>query len=146
MKRQSKPTKMAPSVRREHLREFARDVGVFITEEQRKQKKGREFPPTVSYELAEWFLKGVVEFLDGKQSSLDRALGLSSGKGRPIVESPSGEAYERAKRVFELRALGKKWKEITDHLGLDDHRNIEKELKRYRADILDEYRQYALRS
>jgi hypothetical protein len=139
-------TARRPPNPREQLREFASDIGQFIVDEQRKQRHGHSFPPTVSYKVAAWFLKAVEDYLDGTQPSLDRALGLTQGRGRRKNAKPSGKAYERAKRVFDWRTFDRKsWPEICDLLKVDDPRNVQAELERYQPDIIAEYSTFIMR-
>ena len=86
-----------------------------------------EFEPdatVVPFELAKWFVSAVK-----KGGSLERALGLRPGKGRPKETGP-GKHFSVARQVFFLKGQGKSWKAICDELNFTDQRELQKIYKR----------------
>ena len=65
-------------------------------------------PPStdhIPHENAMWFIAGAKSFLSGEAKSLESALGLTRGRGRP-VESYKQENLERAEDALSLRKQG----------------------------------------
>ena len=71
--------------------------------------------------------------------SLEQALGLRRGKGRPKKVGP-GKHFKVARQLFILRELqGKSWKTACDELGFPDQRELQKIYKRERPKVLRAY-------
>ena len=88
----------------------------------------------VSYELAQWFVAAVK-----KGGSLELALGLRRGKGKPKQIGP-GKHFDVARQVFVLRELqGKSWKAVCDELNFPDQRELQKIYKRELPKVLRAY-------
>lgn len=88
----------------------------------------------VSSELVQWFVAAVK-----KGGSLEQALGLRRGKGRPKATGP-GKHFQLARQVFILRELrGKSWKTVCDELNFTDQRELQKIYKRERPKVLRAY-------
>jgi hypothetical protein len=97
------------------------------------------FPETISRELADWFLTAVDQCVAGG-ADLDKALGLKKGRGAPRRTGPQATPrYKRAKKAVELRRYeGRSWSEAATILGVDDVRDLQKDVARYQADIVEE--------
>jgi hypothetical protein len=108
-----------------------------LVEQERELSRRQSFPPTISFAVAEWFLQATENYLSGKHSSLDRALGLQRGRGRPRP-TPAGKNFERAKEVFWLKMSNRSWKQIGDQFPDADIRDLQREVERYSPDIIAE--------
>jgi len=85
----------------------------------------------VSSELAQWFVAAVK-----KGGSLERALGLRRGRGRPKETGP-GKYFQVARQVFILKELrGKSWKTACEELNFSDQRELQKIYKRELPKVL----------
>ncbi|MGB7857164.1 MAG: hypothetical protein WBL48_14840 [Pseudolabrys sp.] len=79
----------------------------------------------VSFELVRWFV-AAVKATEKAGGSLERALGLRRGKGRPKKTGP-GKHFKVARQVFILRELqGKSWKTACNELDFPDQRELQK--------------------
>ena len=88
----------------------------------------------VSAELVQWFAAAVK-----KGGSLELALGLRRGKGRPKATGP-GKHFEVARQVFVLRELqGKSWQAACGELNFADQRELQKIYKRELPKVLRAY-------
>ncbi len=83
----------------------------------------------VSFELVRWFVGAV-----RKGGSLELALGIRRGKGRPKKTGP-GKHFDVARRVFSLRSQGKSWKKICEELNFTDQRELQKIYERERPKV-----------
>ena len=85
----------------------------------------------VSSELVQWFVAAVK-----KGGSLEQALGLRRGKGRPKETGP-GKHFQVARQVFFLKGLqGKSWKTVCEELNFTDQRELQKIYKREEPKVL----------
>jgi hypothetical protein len=85
----------------------------------------------VSPRLGQWFLAAVK-----KGGSLELALGLRRGKGRPKETGP-GKHFQVARQVFVLRELQRKsWKTVCEELNFTDQRELQKIYKREEPKVL----------
>ena len=88
----------------------------------------------VSFELVRWFVAAVK-----KGGSLERALGLRRGKGRPKKAGP-GKHFKVVRKAFILRQLqGKSWKAVCEELNFADQRELQKIYKRELPKVLRAY-------
>ena len=78
----------------------------------------------VSFELVQWFV-AAVKAAEKDSGSLERALGLRRGKGRPKKTGP-GKHFQVAERVLFLKSQGKSWKKLCDELNFSDQRELQK--------------------
>jgi hypothetical protein len=73
--------------------------------------------------------------------SLERALGLRRGKGRPKQGTP-GKHFQLVRRAFFLKSIGKSWKMVCEELNIQDQREFQKiyerELPKVQRAIADE--------
>jgi hypothetical protein len=75
----------------------------------------------VSSELVQWFVAAVK-----KGGSLELALGLRRGKGRPKETGP-GKHFQLVRQAFFLKELrGKSWKKTCEELNFTDQRELQK--------------------
>jgi hypothetical protein len=98
---------------------------------------------SISPEVGEWFVGEVEKFISGKEPDLEKALGLTRGRGRPRLGA-SAKNYERAKKVFEMLSPrdGKPAAtkdEILDEFPDADWGDLQDEQKRYGRDIWAEF-------
>jgi hypothetical protein len=99
------------------LRLLAEDIEDLVRRD-RELGMRTKLPPNIPFDRAQWFITAVWAYLSGEAKTLDRAMGLSVGSGRPKTDSPDGEVYERSRRAWEMRAFeNKSWKEIADELA-----------------------------
>jgi hypothetical protein len=117
-----------PAAARKDLAQFARELRQLAKREQRLQKLGRPFPPSIDPTLADYVVKSLYGFLRGKPNcpTLDHAFGLK-GPGRP---KGSGDMvttiYQVADKLLEGKTITaiakeydrrpsevKKWIEVT---------------------------------
>ena len=91
----------------------------------------------VSFELVRWFVAAVRAAKKGS-GSLEQALGLRRGKGRPKETAP-GKHFQVAKRVLFLKSRGKSWKTVCDELNFTDQRELQKIYKRELPKVLRAY-------
>ena len=92
----------------------------------------------VSFELVRWFVDAVRAAKKGS-GSLEQALGLRRGKGRPKEAGP-GKHFQLVRQVFFLRELrGKSWKTVCDELNFPDQRELQKIYKRELPKVLRAY-------
>jgi hypothetical protein len=91
----------------------------------------------VSFELVRWFVDAVRAAKKGS-GSLEQALGLRRGKGRPKETAP-GKHFQVAKRVLFLKSRGKSWKTVCDELNFTDQRELQKIYKRELPKVLRAY-------
>jgi hypothetical protein len=122
------------------LRLLAEDIEALVRRD-RELGKQFKFPPTIPFDRAQWFITAVWAYLSGEAKTLDRAMGLSVGSGRPKTDSPDGEVYERSRRAWEMRAFeNKSWKEIADELADEfpqlDESNLREGVERHSPYIL----------
>jgi hypothetical protein len=86
---------------------------------------------SIPRDIARRFSKAALEFLDGKQNSLDHALGLISKKGKrqkPELFNLAVAAYERRER--NASKLKPTWLQISEELDTVERYDLdEKELK-----------------
>jgi hypothetical protein len=116
---------------KENLRELAAKIEALIEEERRL------LAPRISPELGEWFVQGVSAYLSGK-GDLEKTLGLKRGPGAP---KRRGKNYERAKKIFWMRGLGKRPNKSWSYFATEfsaDPRTLQRELERYTPDIIDD--------
>ena len=101
---------------------------------QQMEKHLAEYEPhetAVLSELAQWFVDAVKA-----GGSLELALGLRRGKGRPKNAGP-GKHFQVARQVFSLRERqGKSWKTVCDELDFPDQRELQKIYERERPKVL----------
>jgi hypothetical protein len=88
----------------------------------------------ISFELAQWFI-AAVRAAEKDGVSLEPALGLRRGKGRPKETGP-GKHFHVAQQVFFLRNLGKSWKTVCEELNFADQRELQKIYKRELPKVL----------
>jgi hypothetical protein len=102
--------------------------------------KSRPFLPVISDELVEFVAGGIEKYLKGEYQSLDRALGLTRGRGRPQLPLGQGKHFELGKQLFWLRQEGKSWNQIGDLFPKYDERELQRIYKRYyeaaKADVV----------
>ena len=117
-----------PAAARKHLAQFARQLRQLVKREQRLQKLGRPFPPSIDPTLADTVVKSLYGFLRGKPNcaTLDHAFGLK----RPGRPKGSGDMvttiYEVADKLLAGQTITaiakdydrrpsevKKWLEVT---------------------------------
>ena len=91
----------------------------------------------VSFELVRWFVDAVRAAKKGS-GSLEQALGLRRGKGRPKETAP-GKHFQVAKRVLFLKSRCKSWKTVCDELNFTDQRELQKIYKRELPKVLRAY-------
>jgi hypothetical protein len=85
----------------------------------------------VSGELVQWFVAAVK-----KGGSLERALGLRRGRGKPKEIGP-GKYFALVRRAFFLRTPKKKsWKAVCDELNITDQREFQKTYERELPKVL----------
>jgi hypothetical protein len=83
----------------------------------------------ISFELVQWFV-AAVKAAEKDGGSLERALGLRRGKGRPKETGP-GKHFQVARQVFVLKELQRKsWKTVCEELNFTDQRELQKIYKR----------------
>ena len=127
-----------PDDPKKKLSELAAAIAALVKLE-RKLSTKQLFPPTVPFDLADWFVGAVDSFLSNEGSDFAKALGLKRGPGRP-TPPPSGKNYERAKKIFWMRGLGKRpsasWLKIAEEFPEADVRDLQRELTRYTTDII----------
>ena len=91
---------------------------------QQMEKHLAEYEPyetAVSSELAQWFANAVKA-----GGSLELALGLRRGRGRPKNAGP-GKHFKVVRKAFILRELqGKSWKTVCEELNFTDQRELQK--------------------
>lgn len=116
---------------KDKLQRLAEDIA-----ELAERERQRSLMPSIPFAVSDWFVEGVKAYLAGAPS-LDHALGLKRGRGKPKAERPKGKNYERAKAVFLLRLPHKKpsWLEIAEMYDADV-RDLQRDLKRYEPDII----------
>jgi hypothetical protein len=120
---------------KEKLRELANEIKALL-ELERGLLKQQFLLPAVSFELGDWFVAAVENYLSGTKGDLSKALGLKRGPGRP--KRSSGEVYERSKKIFLMRQSGKSWSKVAAEFPEPDLRELQRELKRYQPDIIAE--------
>lgn len=77
-------------------------------------------PPLSAY-LVEYLRGALAAYLSGDAKSMDDALGLKRGRGRPPQETSARKARE-ARVILWLRMTKRKtWQYIADRLGRDVH-------------------------
>ena len=91
----------------------------------------------VSFELVRWFV-AAVKAAEKDGGSLERALGLRRGKGRPKETGP-GKHFQLVGQVFFLKSRGKSWKTVCDELEFSDQRELQKIYKRELPKVLRAY-------
>ena len=123
---------------KEKLRELSIQLTALVTQERKLISRGQSFPPTISFEVTDWFLRAAQRFLAGDEADFGGALGFKRGRGRP-KKPPSGKNYERAKKIFWMRVSKpqKSWTKIADEFDADV-RDLQRELERYHSDIVAE--------
>jgi hypothetical protein len=121
---------------KEKLRELANEIKALL-ELERGLLKQQFLLPAVSFELGDWFVAAVENYLSGTKGDLSKALGLKRGPGRP-KPPPSGKVYERSKKIFLMRRSGKSWLKVAAEFPKPNLRELQRELKRYQPDIIAE--------
>ena len=92
----------------------------------------------VSFELVRWFVDAV-KAAEKPGGSLERALGLRRGRGRPKKVGP-GKHFKVVRKAFILRELqGKSWKTVCEELNFTDQRELQKIYKRELPKVLRAY-------
>ena len=91
----------------------------------------------VSFELVQWFV-AAVKAAEKDGGSLERALGLRRGKGRPKDTGP-GKHFQLVGQVFFLKSRGKSWKTVCEELNFEDQRELQKIYKRELPKVLRAY-------
>jgi hypothetical protein len=100
----------------EKLAAFTRQLRALIKRERQEQLR-RKFPPSIDYKLAEWVADAIEDRLNDKQTSLDRAFGLTAGPGHP---KRLARHRKIAQIILSLRLAGTKWADVKRKLE-DDH-------------------------
>ena len=123
----------------DRLAELATAVKGIVEHE--KNLKAAGFPPSIDPKLGSWFVTAVAAYQTGAAESLDKALGLKRGRGRPKAENPKSYGYTRAKHCYwvlmQAEEKTKALAELADTYGLHE-RTIQREVERYAPDILRE--------
>jgi hypothetical protein len=89
----------------------------------------------ISSELARWFV-AAVKAAEKDGGSLEGALGLRRGKGKPKATGP-GKHFQVVRQAFFLRELqGKSWKTVCGELNFTDQRELQKIYKRELPKVL----------
>jgi hypothetical protein len=91
----------------------------------------------ISFELVQWFV-AAVKAAEKDSGSLEQALGLRRGKGRPKQTGP-GKYFQLVGQVFFLKSRGKSWKTVCDELQFPDQRELQKIYKRELPKVLRAY-------
>lgn len=121
-----------------YLAALVEAIGSLVVNEMRQQRRGTAFPPTIEPKIALWFLTAAENVLADPSQDLAQALGLKATRGRQRTEKPSGPVYERAKDAFWMQLQGKSWSDIADKYPETDLRQIQREVDRYRPNIIGE--------
>lgn len=91
----------------------------------------------VSFELVRWFV-AAVKAAEKPGGSLELALGLRRGRGRPKETGP-GKHFQLVGQVFLLKSRGKSWKTICEELDFPDQRELQRIYKRELPKVLRGY-------
>ena len=92
----------------------------------------------VSFELVRWFV-AAVKAAEKAGGSLELALGLRRGKGRPKETGPGKHFQRRSTGIFPRELQGKSWKTVCDELDFPDQRELQKIYKRELPKVLRAY-------
>jgi hypothetical protein len=122
---------------KEKLRELANEIKALL-ELERGLLKQQFLLPAVSFELGDWFVAAVENYLSGTKGDLSKALGLKRGPGRPKPPPSGKKGYERSKKIFLMRQSGKSWSKVAAEFPKPGLRELQRELKRYQLDIIAE--------
>ena len=121
---------------RDMLQELAARLGMLVAEEKQLHAK-KQFPPTIPFDVADWFLQGVGSYLAAEQEAdLDGALGLKRGRGRPKAEKPP----KRTKEIFYLRMKKPRpsWIKLAETYNASP-RDLQRELKLHFTALASEH-------
>src|SRR5262245_52437736 len=111
---------------RTRLAQFAEELRELVEGEERDRKL-RDFPPSISPELGKFIVKAIDRYLAGREPSMDHALGLRR-RGRP---AKPGKHRDLAIEVARRRFCGESWNKICDDLRFDDQRELQRICERY---------------
>lgn len=118
----------------ELLSHFREQLALATLEGERPDERWSHSP--INPDLADWMLEALESFLSQEISSLDAALGLTRGRGRP-KEPPSAEMLAIAKDVFHGRRLRVRWDELSERHGNRDPKDLRAIRDRYIDDVVE---------